>query len=101
MAPFPPEDRLERSEGHAGVERVILRDGLVGIERLRPLRLGERRQRAGDRLPFDDRKPGLGEPRGAADQHHDRDQERDRKQPPADGAFLGRALCGNRSHAKA
>ncbi len=79
VAPFPPENRLELGEIHAGVEFAILRNGLVGVERLRPLLLIERRQRAGDRLPLDDRKPGFGETRGAADQHHDRDQRGDRK----------------------
>src|SRR5258706_11952918 len=49
VAPFPPEDRLELAKIHAGVEFAILRNGLVGLECLRPLLLSERRQRAGDR----------------------------------------------------
>ena len=100
MAPFPPENRLELAESHAGVEFAILRDGLVGVERLLPLLLIERRQRAGDRLPLYNRKPGFGEPRGAADQHHDRDQRGDRDEPPTDGAVvrcLGRGNIGHRS----
>src|SRR5262249_44285201 len=36
MAPFPPEDRLEVSQTHAGVELAILRDQLVAFERLLP-----------------------------------------------------------------
>ena len=94
VAPFPPENRLELGKRHAGVDFAILRDGLVGLERLRPLRLVERRQHAGDRLPLDDRKPGFGQPRGAADQHHQRDQRGDRDQPPSDGADLRGLLCG-------
>src|SRR6185437_9888322 len=56
MAPLPPEDRLELAQSHAGVEFAILRDRLVALKSLRPLLLAERRQRAGDRLPFGDRK---------------------------------------------
>src|SRR5665647_2815213 len=56
VAEFPPEDRLERGEIHAGVHFAILRDLLVGLERLRPLLLVQRRQRAGDRFPLDDGK---------------------------------------------
>ena len=97
VAPFPPENRLELGQIHAGVEFAILRDGLVGVERLRPLLLIERRQRAGDRFPLDDREPGFGQTRGAADQHHDRDQGGDREQPPSDGA-VWRLLCGNSGH---
>ena len=98
VAPFPPEDGLEFRKAHAGVEFAILRDGLVALERLRPLRLRQRRQRAGDRLPLDDRQAGFREPRGAADQHHDRDQGGDRKQPPSDGAACGASLCGTSGH---
>src|SRR5258705_5612271 len=53
MAPLPPENGLELGKTHAGVEFAILRDGLVGFERLPPLLLTERRQRAGERLPLD------------------------------------------------
>ena len=79
MAPFPPEDRLELAEIHAGIEFAILRNPLVALERLLPLLLLERRQRAGHRLPLDDRKPGFGETRRATDQHHQRDQCRHRQ----------------------
>jgi hypothetical protein len=98
VAEFPPENRLELGEIHAGVEFVILRDGLVGFEGLRPLLLIEGRQSTGDRFPLDNRKPGLGQPRGAADQHHDRDQGCDRDQPPSDSAVVGCLLSGNTGH---
>ncbi len=98
VAPFPPEDGLEFMKAHAGVEFAVLRDGLVALERLQPLRLVERRQRAGDRLPFDDRQSGFGQPRGAADQHHDRDQRGHDDQPPFDGAVIWALLCGTSGH---
>src|ERR1700688_3509959 len=41
VAPFPPEDGLELAKIHAGVEFAILRNGLVGVERLCPLLLSE------------------------------------------------------------
>ncbi len=88
VAPFPPENRLEFGKTHAGVEFTILRNGLVGVERLRPLLFTQGRQSSADRFPLDDRKPGFGETRGAADQHHDRDQRCDPEQPPSDSADL-------------
>ncbi len=98
VAPFPPEDGLELRKAHAGVEFAVLRDRLVALERLRPLRLVERRQRAGNRLPLDDRQSGFRQPRGAADQHHDRDQRGDRDQPPSDGGGMRSLLCGTTGH---
>ena len=98
VAPFPPEDGLELVERHAGIEFAILRDGLVGLEGSGPLLLAERRQRAGDRLPLDNRKSQLGQARGAADQHHDRDQRRDREQPPPHGAAMRGLRCGTGGH---
>src|SRR4029077_13726142 len=68
VAPFPPEDRLELIETHAGVELTILRNGFVGFESLAPLCPTERRQGAGDGFPFDDRKPRFGQARGPPDQ---------------------------------
>jgi hypothetical protein len=65
---------------------AILRDGLVAREGLLPLRVVERRQCTGDRLPLHDRQSGFGEPRRTADQHHDRDQGGNRDQPPFDGS---------------
>src|ERR1700692_2595919 len=52
VAPFPPENRLELGKSHAGVELAILRNGLVGLERLRPLALIERRQHAAPGVPI-------------------------------------------------
>jgi hypothetical protein len=55
MPVFPPEDQLELVEAHALVDELILGCELILLERLLPLRVRHRRQRADDRLPFDDR----------------------------------------------
>ena len=97
MAPLPPENRLELGQAHAGIEFTILRDGFVSLEGGRPLRLVKRRQCAGDGFPLDDRQPGFGEPRRAADQHHRENQHRHGDQPPSHGAKLGHLRhCGTR-----
>ncbi len=90
VAPFPPEDGLELVEAHAVVEFAILRNGLVGLERIRPCLLGQRRQGASHRLPLDDRQSGFGEARGAADQHHGDDQGRDGHEPDPHGTQMTR-----------
>ena len=89
VRPFPPEDGLELGERHPAVELRELRDGLVLVEFGLPRGVAQRRQRAGDRLPLDDREAGLGEPRRAADQHHREDQRRDGIEPQPDGALAG------------
>jgi hypothetical protein len=53
---LPPEDELELVESHPLVHELVFRRELVLLERLLPLLLGHRRQRADDRLPFDDGK---------------------------------------------
>ncbi len=88
MAPLPPEDGLELVETHAVVEFAILRNGLVGLERIGPRLLGQRRQGTGHRLPLDDRQPGLGETGGAADQHHGDDQGCDGHEPDPHGTQM-------------
>jgi hypothetical protein len=85
VAPFPPVDHLELGEAHAGVDEAVLRDLPVFLELRQPLRLVQRRQRAEHRLPLGDRQAGLGEPRGAADDHDGDHQGGDREQPQADG----------------
>ena len=55
---FPQKDRLEVGEAHAGVHQLVLRDLPVFLEFGLPGGLGERRQDAGDRLPFGDRQAG-------------------------------------------
>ena len=81
VAPLPPEDALELGERHALVELLVLRDLLVLGEFLLPLRLGERRNDAVDRLPCGDRQAGLGEPCRAAHHHHGHDHQGDHDQP--------------------
>ena len=82
--PLPPIDRLELIEAHAAIELAVLRDGLVFLEFGLPLGLAERRQRAHDRPPFGDREPGFGEPRRAADEHHEEDERSDGIKPQPD-----------------
>ena len=108
MAPFPSVDRLEAVERHVGIERRVLRDLLVAVERRPPVGFAQRRNDAGHRLPFGDRQAGFGQPRRAADDHHDEDQRRDGEQPQPDrlsrapglprGAFAGENETGLVQH---
>src|SRR3546814_3991387 len=52
---FPEEDRLEPGERHAAIKLGIFGDALVILELGKPLRVGERRDGAADRLPLGDR----------------------------------------------
>ena len=54
---------------------------------------GERRQHAGDRLPFHDGKPGFRQPRGAADDQSRHHQCRHNQQPEADRPFPSCIAC--------
>ncbi len=90
MAPLPEEDEFEPVEAHAGDEFLILRDRLIFGEFGEPIGLGERRQHAGDRLPFGDREAGFREPRRAADDDHGEDQRRDAPEPEAQRAMVAR-----------
>ena len=55
MGPFPPEDFLELSQAHAGVDLGVLRNGTVFLESLLPVGRVHRRQSPHDRLPLGDR----------------------------------------------
>ena len=66
---------------------------LVEVERALPVRVGERRDRAADRLPFGDRQAAFGQPGDAADDDHrenergdEQQQVRKREGPRAAGA---------------
>ena len=75
MEILPPEDALEARERHVVVAQAEFGRQAVLGERLVPLRVVERRQRAHDGLPLDDRESGMREARHAA--HHDhREHER-------------------------
>ena len=86
MQPFPPEDALKLAQAHAGVDLRILRDLLVLLEGLGPLRVVQRRNRAHDGLPLRDRQARARQPRDAADHHHQEDDGGRGEQPYGDGA---------------
>ena len=95
MEKLPEIDVLEAFERHAGVEGAILRNRLVAVERRLPLRVVQGGNRAEDRIPFDDRQAGFGQPRDPADdhdrQHHRRHDEQPYPERARGGAGDGRA----------
>ena len=95
---LPPEDALELGERHALVHLLVLGRQLVLLERLLPLGLGQRRQRADDRLPLDDRQARMREARDAADDDHREHQRAAHEQPRRDPAacFPARGCRGER-----
>jgi hypothetical protein len=82
---FPPIDRLELDEAHAGVHQAVLRDVLIPLELGGPGGGRLRRQNPGDRLPLGDRQTRQGQPRDAADHHHHEDHAAAQEQPRGDG----------------
>jgi hypothetical protein len=88
MQPFPPEDALELAQAHPGVDLGVLRDLLVFIEGLGPLRVVQRRDRPHDRLPFGDGQTRSGQSGYASDHHHQEDDGRRGEQPHGDGAVV-------------
>jgi hypothetical protein len=93
MRPFPPEDRPEPIQPHVGIEVSELRDLFVAIELGLPLRCAQRRKHAGDGLPLGDGEAGFGEPRRAANQHHEKDKARHRDEPGPDSPAIVKARC--------
>ena len=81
MRPFPPIDEFEFGERHALIDLAVFRDQLVFAEGRQPVGFGERRNGAEKRLPFGDRQAGIGEARGAANDHH-RENEKGREPEP-------------------
>ena len=100
VRPFPEEDRLEATEVHIGKQRLILRNLLVPVESLLPPVVREGRDHAGQRFPLGDRKPGLGQPRRAADDNHQQHERRDAPKPDRDSP-AATADVGNRHFADA
>ena len=70
MEVLPPEDALEALEVHVEVDLLELGRALVLLEQRLPFGLVQRRQRADQRLPLDDRQPGVREAGDAAHHHH-------------------------------
>ncbi len=98
MAPFPPEDRLEAVQGHAGIHQAVLGNLLVVIELRLPLVHVQRRNGSRQQFPLRDRDAGIGQPGRAAEHHHAEHQHGDHEQPDRDGT--GAALPEERSHAR-
>ena len=94
MAPFPGIDGLEPGQVHVREQLAILRDFLVFRECGRPVRLAQRRQHAGDGLPFGDGEPQFGQARRAADDDHRENSGGDQPQPDADQRDRGRRALG-------
>ena len=94
MEVLPPEDALELGERHALVDQLVLGRLPVLVEHRLPVGLGERRDRADERLPLDDRQPGVGEAGDAPDDDHRRDRERADEEPGRDRAAGGRRRGG-------
>ena len=93
MRPFPPEDGLEPIDRHVGIELGELRDLLVAVELGLPVRAAQRRKHSGDRLPLGDGEAGFGEPRRAADQHHEKDKARHGDEPETNSPAIVKARC--------
>ncbi len=101
---FPPEDRPEFRQRHAGIDLEILRARPVELEGFRPRGRAERREETRDRAPIDDREPGFGQPGDAADNDHGEDHGGAHEQPVSDRAVvralarihrLGAGRCGH------
>ena len=93
MRPFPPEDGLEPIQRHVGIELGELRDLLVAVELGLPLRRAQRGKHSGDRFPLRDGEAGFGESSRAADQHHEKDEARDRDEPETNRPAIVKACC--------
>ena len=74
MRVLPPEDALERVEAHVRVDLPVFGRGAILGENVSPVGIGQRRQRADDRLPFGDRQAGVREARHAPE-HDQREQQ--------------------------
>ncbi len=86
-------DRLEGLQTHGLVVALELGEGLVGLEFLVPLRLVLGVVDA-ERLPGGHREARLGEPRVAAQAHHEKDAAAGEQQPGAHQPLLARTDVG-------
>src|SRR5688572_8910336 len=89
MRVLPPEDPLEALERHVEVDQAEFRGGAVFGEERFPIRLRERRDRADEWLPLDDRQPGPRKARHAADDDDRENHRGTQEQPSRDGAPIG------------
>ena len=87
MEIFPPENALERVDGHVAVDLAILGCRLILAERLVPSGRGKRRERSDDGLPFGDRQSRVREPRRTSDYGHREHQRAADEKPDGNGAW--------------
>src|SRR3990172_7635271 len=90
MPVFPPENAFEILKAHAEVDLLVFGGLPVFLKCLLPCLLRERRQRADERLPFDDRQAGVREARDAS--HHDQREKYGAAQQKPCGDLLSRSL---------
>jgi hypothetical protein len=84
MEIFPPEDALELLQRHAVVDLLEFRCLLIFFKDFQPVRLGQGRQRADQRLPFDDRQAGMRQAGDAADHQRGENHRGANKKPDGD-----------------
>ncbi len=90
---LPPEDALELGDRHRVIGQLVLRRLLVLLERLLPICVGERRNRADDRLPLDDRQARSGQTRDTADDDHREHERATEEEPSRDRSRRGAFAC--------
>src|SRR3954451_5252842 len=67
---FPPENSLELTKAHTQVHLFILRCLVIFFEKLVPILVAKRRNGPDNRLPFNNRKTRVREPRYSSDNDH-------------------------------
>ena len=86
MPPLPPVNGPEFGKGHAFVLKPVFGKLPVLLEFRLPRFGAHGRKGTGDRLPFRDREPAVGQPRQPARDDHQHNQNAKRRQPDANGA---------------
>ena len=92
MQVLHPEDGLEFAQPHADVDLLVFGRLAIGLERGLPGIVGQGRQPAGDRPPFDHRQARKGQSRHPAEHDHDENHRAHGQQPTGDDPFLPRLV---------
>src|ERR1700676_2847898 len=87
MTPFKEKNEFESAQIHVREELGILWYLLIIFEFGQPFGGTQRRNDAGQGLPFGDGQAGFGEPRGAANDHHQKDETGEAPKPNRDRAM--------------
>ena len=95
VPPFPPEDKPELVERHGGVLGLELGRALIELELVFPVRLRERRDGTGDRLPLGDRQATVGQACRSPDDDHRDDHQGDDEQPVGNSLARGTCVIGH------